>query len=125
MPTGNRSILAVVDDLFFAVKINDMAKRSGFQVEFLKSEAEVLAKALGKPAIIFVDLNATSVKPIPLIAKLKASAETMGSSVVCFVSHVQAELKQRAQEAGANVVLARSVFSTNLPQILKRHSGTL
>ena len=42
-----------------------------------------------------------------------------------FVAHVEAELKQRAQEAGANMVLARSAFSTSLPQILKRHSGSM
>jgi hypothetical protein len=37
---------------------------------------------------------------------------------------VQGELKQRAHEAGADMVMARSAFSTNLPQILKRHAGS-
>ena len=39
------------------------------------------------------------------------------------MSHVQGELKQQAQEAGCDMVLARSAFSQNLPVILKRHSG--
>ena len=30
-----------------------------------------------------------------------------------------------AQEAGANMVMARSAFSQNLQQILKRHAGVL
>jgi hypothetical protein len=38
---------------------------------------------------------------------------------------VQGELKQQAQEAGANIVMARSAFSQNLQQILKRHSGVV
>ena len=58
-------------------------------------------------------------------ARIKAIPEARSTSVICFVSHVEAELKQRAQEAGANMVLARSAFSTNLPQILKRHAGSL
>jgi hypothetical protein len=36
---------------------------------------------------------------------------------------VQGELKQQAQEAGCDMVLARSAFSQNLPVILKRHAG--
>ena len=125
MPTGNKKVLAVVDDLFFVVKINDMAKRNGFQVEFLKSEKDVLAKAQETPTLIIMDLNSTSLKPVPLITKLKADPETKGISIVSFVSHVQGELKQQAQEAGCNMVLARSAFSTSLPQIFKRHSSSL
>jgi hypothetical protein len=38
---------------------------------------------------------------------------------------VQAELKQQAQEAGCDMVLARSAFSQNLPLIFKRHSSII
>jgi hypothetical protein len=38
---------------------------------------------------------------------------------------VQVELKQSAQEAGCDMVLARSAFSQNLTQIFKRHSGVV
>ncbi|MCC7157491.1 MAG: response regulator [Bryobacterales bacterium] len=125
MPTANKKVLAVVDDLFFVVKINDMAKRNGFQIEFLKSEKDVLEKALENPALIIFDLNSTSVKPVPLISKLKSDPATKGISIISFVSHVQGELKQQAQDAGCNMVLARSAFSTNLAQIFKRHSSSL
>lgn len=124
MPTANKKVLAVVDDLFFVVKINDMAKRNGFQIEFLKSEKDVLTKARELPSLIIVDLNSTSVKPVPLISKLKADPDTKSVNIISFVSHVQGELKQQAQDAGCNMVLARSAFSTNLPQIFKRHSNS-
>src|SRR5574338_369831 len=124
MPISNKRVLAVVDDLFLVVKINDMAKSNGFQTEFLKSEKDVLAKAQDQPALIIVYLNATSVKPVELISKLKSAPETKGISIISFVSHVQGELKQQAQDAGCNMVLARSAFSTNLPQIFKRHSSS-
>ncbi|MFZ5927219.1 MAG: response regulator [Acidobacteriota bacterium] len=121
-----RKILAVVDDLFFVVKINDAAKRSGFSCEFLKSAQDVLDRARQEPPmLIIVDLNARSVKPVELIASLRAEESLKKVSIIAFVSHVEAELKNRAQSAGASMVLARSAFSTNLPQILKRHSGSL
>lgn len=121
-----RKILAVVEDLFFVVKINDAAKRSGFACEFLKSAQEVLDRARQEPPLmIIVDLNARSVKPVDLIARLRAEESLKKASIIAFVSHVEAELKNRAQSAGASMVLARSAFSTNLPQILKRHSGSL
>lgn len=121
-----RKILAVVEDLFFVVKINDAAKRSGFACEFLKSAQDVIERARQEPPLmIIVDLNARSVKPVDLIARLRAEESLKKTSIIAFVSHVEAELKNRAQSAGASMVLARSAFSTNLPQILKRHSGTL
>lgn len=119
-----RNILAVVDDLFFIVKINDAAKRCGLSCEFLKSAQEVLDRVRQEPPLlIIVDLNARSLKPVDLIARLRAEEAQKKVSIIAFVSHVEADLKNRAQSAGASMVLARSAFSTNLPQILKRHSG--
>ncbi|SRR5258706_7083972 len=122
MPTEvHKKILAVLDDLFFTVKINETAKRAGLPIEFLKSETDALEKAKAKPLLIILDLNCGALDPLKLIEKLKANTETKGINVLGYVSHVQGELKQKAQEAGCDMVLARSAFSQNLPQILKRY----
>ncbi len=121
----NKRVLAVVSDLFFSVKINDAAKRAGMTVEFVKDEKDALAKAQSKPALIILDLNFESVNPIDLIGKLKGNDELKNISLIGFLSHVQGELKQKAHETGCDIVLARSAFSQNLPQILKRHSGVM
>jgi PleD family two-component response regulator len=119
-----KKILAVVDDLMFTVKIADAAKRVGLDVEFLKSEHDVIDKATHeKPLLIIIDLNNNSVHPLNLIAKLKDDGDLKRISLIGYLSHVQGELKQQAQEAGANIVMARSAFSQNLQQILKRHAG--
>ncbi|HYO82009.1 MAG TPA: response regulator [Bryobacteraceae bacterium] len=119
--TGNRKVLAVLEDLLFTVKINDAAKRNGLQVQFVKSEADALSAAAEKPMLLILDLNVNSVDPISLIPKIKEFGRI---PIIAFVSHVQGELKQRAHDAGADMVMARSAFSTNLPQILKRHAGS-
>ncbi len=121
---GKKKILAVVDDLMFTVKINDAAKRVGLDVEFLKSEHDVIEKATHEhPLLIILDLNNNSVHPLNLISKLKGNEHLKRISLIGYLSHVQGELKQQAQEAGANIVMARSAFSQNLQQILKRHAG--
>lgn len=125
MSKGRKKILAVLEDLFFTVKISDLAKRSGIDVEFVKSEVDVLERAKDKPLFIIIDLNSNAVDAIKLISRLKQDEETRRTTLIGYVSHVQGELKQKAHEAGCDMVLARSAFSQNLPVILKRHSGVI
>jgi CheY-like chemotaxis protein len=119
---ATKKVLAVVDDLFFTVKINEAAKRAGLSVAFVKSERDALDQAAEQPTLIILDLNFAGVEPVHLIQKLKADPALQKISLLGYVSHVQGELKQAAQEAGCDMVLARSAFSQNLPQILKRHT---
>jgi PleD family two-component response regulator len=118
-----KRVLAVVSDLFFTVKLTEAAKRSGLALEFVKEPKEVIEKAQTKPSLIIFDLNFESAQPLKLITKLKSKTETKGISLIGYLSHIQAELKQQAQEAGCDMVMARSALSQNLPQIFKRHSG--
>jgi PleD family two-component response regulator len=116
-------VLAVVSDLFFSVKLTEAAKRAGLTLEFVKESKEVLAKAKQQPSLIIFDLNFEAAQPLKVIAKLKGDSETKGISLLGYLSHVQGELKQQAHEAGCNMVLARSQFSQNMPQVFKRHAG--
>jgi len=119
-----KKVLAVVSDLFFSVKLSDAAKRNGLALEFIKEPKEVLHKAAeSQPSLIVLDLNFEDAQPLELIERLKSKAETKGISLIGYLSHVQGELKVQAQDAGCDMVLARSAFSQNLPQIFKRHAG--
>jgi PleD family two-component response regulator len=123
---SSKKILAVLEDLFFRVKISDAAKRSGLDVEFVKAEQDALAAAhADTPLLIILDLNCNGVNPLKLVGKLKGDSGLKQISVIAFLSHIQGELKQKAHEAGCDMVLARSAFSQNLPQILKRHAGSV
>jgi CheY-like chemotaxis protein len=125
MKQDKRKVLAVVDDLLFTVKISDAAKRAGLDAEFLKSEKDLLEKAKEQPLLIILDLNCNSVNTLKLISKLKGNVDFKNISLIGFLSHIQGELKMQAQEAGANMVMARSAFSQNLQQILRRHAGVI
>jgi hypothetical protein len=118
-------IYAFVDDLFFLAKINETARKLGVKVEFVKTDKEVFERmgqnGNDKPSLIIVDLNSLSSKPLTIIPKLKTKLKK-DTNIIGFVSHVQGELKMKAQEAGCDMVLPRSAFSQNLPQLLRRHS---
>ena len=118
-----KKIVAVLEDLLFTVKISDVAKRTGLEVDFVKSELDAKDKAKQNPLLIILDLNARAVDAVKLITELKADTETKAVSLIGYVSHVQGELKQKAHEAGCDIVMARSAFSQNLPMLLKRYAG--
>jgi PleD family two-component response regulator len=120
-----KKVLAVLSDLFFSAKITETAKRCGLAVEFVTDGTELLEKAGARPALIIFDLNFEAVEPLKAIAKLKGNAHTRSISLLGYLSHAQGELKQQAQEAGCDMVMARLAFSQNLSQIFKRHSGVL
>ena len=123
---ANSRIFAFIEDLFFMAKIQETARKLNVKVEFVKNDKDLMEKmhANGeeKPSLIIFDLNNASVKPLTLIPKLKNKLKK-GTSIIGFLSHVQGDLKQKAHEVGCDMVLPRSAFSQNLPQLLRRHGA--
>ncbi|HUI84076.1 MAG TPA: hypothetical protein VL240_07630 [Candidatus Binatia bacterium] len=119
-------IFAFVDDLFFLAKIQETARKMNVKVEFVKTEKELQEKmgqnGADKPSLIIFDLNSATAKPLTTIPRLKSKLKK-GTNIIGFVSHVQGDLKLKAQEAGCDMVLPRSAFSQNLAQLLRRHGA--
>jgi hypothetical protein len=117
-------IFAFVEDLFFLAKIQETGRKMNVKVEFVKTENDLSdrLKQNGeeKPSLIIFDLNNANAKPLTLIPKLKSKLKK-GTSIIGFLSHVQGDLKQKAHEAGCDMVLPRSEFSQNLQQLLLLH----
>lgn len=122
MADQKKRIVAVLSDLMFRVKIEEAAKRAGFEAVFVQTQQDALARAKENPAVIILDLNHSAVEPLDTISKLKNDVETSKVNLLCYVSHVQADLKKAAQAAGCDQVIARSAFSQNLPAILGRYA---
>ena len=113
------TIIAVVDDLFFASKIRGTAEQVGTHVEFVRSIPAVVQKARDEaPALIIADLNASCCEAIDLARALKGDEALAGVPLLGFFSHIQTELQQAANAAGYDRVMPRSAFTKNLAQIL-------
>jgi CheY-like chemotaxis protein len=118
-----KSILVLVDDLFFSAKIGATAQSCGVAVEFVKTRRELLEKVRsGSPRLVIVDLNASTTQPLEAIQDLKSDPELRPTSILAFFSHVQTELKERALAIGCDTVIPRSLFSQRLAEILSDHS---
>ena len=120
-------IFAFVDDLFFQTKIQDTARKLNVKVEFVKTDQDILDRVEQNgqemPSLVIFDLNNVNAKPLATIPKLRSKLKKGTTSILGFVSHVQGDLKMKAQEAGCDAVMPRSAFSSNLPQILRRHGA--
>jgi CheY-like chemotaxis protein len=123
---GNSRIFAFIEDLFFLAKIQETARKLNVKVEFVKTDKDLMERMQQngeeKPSLIIFDLNNANAKPLTLIPKLKSKLKK-GTSIIGFLSHVQGDLKQKAHEVGCDMVLPRSAFSQNLPQLLRRHGA--
>lgn len=123
---GNSRIFAFIEDLFFLAKIQETARKLNVKVEFVKNDKDLMERMQQngeeKPSLIIFDLNNANAKPLTLIPKLKSKLKK-GTSIIGFLSHVQGDLKQKAHEVGCDMVLPRSAFSQNLPQLLRRHGA--
>jgi len=114
-----RTVIAVVDDLFFASKIRGTAEQLGVAVKFART-ADALAEAARRdlPALIICDLHSQKVDPNKLAKLLKADEHLRSIPLVGFFSHVQTELQREAEQAGFDQVLPRSAFTKHLSEIL-------
>jgi hypothetical protein len=118
-------IYCFIEDLFFLAKIQEAARKIGVKVAFVKADKDIVSRLAdvpegSRPSLIVFDLNNVSAKPLTLIPRLKSKMKR-GTSVIGFLSHLQGDLKAKAMEAGCDMVMPRSAFSQNLPNLLRRH----
>jgi len=115
----SRSVIAIVDDLFFASKIRGTAEALGVAVSFPRHAdgvREVIQR--NSPALIICDLHSEKFDVLGLARALRADAANHDIALIGFCSHVQTDLQRAAEDAGFDRVMPRSFFTKNLPAIL-------
>jgi len=113
------TIVAVVTDLFFAVKVTDAGKRAGREVKFANSLEQALDLVRSyRPAMVVADLGCHDVDVMELARRLEGEPELSAIPVLGFVSHVQEDRKREALAAGFDRVVARSTFSDRAVELL-------
>jgi len=121
--TAPRKVLILLDNLFFAAKINQAAARVNISPIYAKTPAQALAIALTeRPSLIVLDLDEAKCAPLEFLAQLKANTELRAIPTLGFVSHVNTGLQQQAREAGCGRLISRSAFDRNLATILSQNS---
>lgn len=112
-------VLCAVEDLMFVSKLRLAASAARVDLRFVRSPEAVLEQArLAPPSLLVLDLNADRLRPLDMVAALRADPGLSSTRTVGFVSHVEADRIETARAAGVDAVLARSAFVAQLPTIL-------
>ncbi len=116
---SQRSIVCIVPDVFFAVKIENLARRHGVAVvapHDLPSFKSMLAEA----SLALIDCGANDLPWADWVAAAKADPATQPTPILAFGSHTDRALRERALQAGVDRHLSRSNFVDGLPEIIAR-----
>jgi DNA-binding NarL/FixJ family response regulator len=108
-------IVALMDDLFFQMKVAETAKHLGLELKVATNGDALLGLLEPPPKLVIVDLNSRS-QPLAAIERVRETQKDL--RVIGFLSHVQRDLATQAQAAGCDEVMPRSAFTQNLAAIL-------
>jgi hypothetical protein len=143
--TDSPLVVAFVADLMFTTRIQNVVRGLGYRIKWIGEAAEIGGENNGdwnkpgeplegrsgrlfelitawQPAVLIFDLVNQAVPWQHWIAALKSSPATRRIPIVAFGPHTNVELMGEAKRIGADVVLARSRFTADMPAILQKYA---
>lgn len=117
----NRSIVALVDDLFWRAKIDHAARSAGSTARFISEPSELAGLTPQTTSVVVVDLSLRKL-PFEAIAGLKAAESSRGLTVIGFYEHVRKDLREKGLAAGCDDVYPRAGFAERLADIVLRYA---
>jgi CheY-like chemotaxis protein len=115
-------IIAVVSEMIFKAAIEKAAEAEGADCLVLADEDPVLAALQeGTPDALFIDIGSMALDGPGLVQKIKQNPSTRNIPVVAFGNSLRADLMQDAKEMGADLVLAKSAFHQQLPELIRHY----
>ena len=110
------NIIALEQDLFFAVKIRDTLHHHGYIVTVARNlpAFEEALTTEARPALAIINISTPN---IDWVAAIQA-ASRYAIPVLAFGAHIEVDAQQRARTAGALRVVANSRFAQNMPAIV-------
>ena len=101
-------VVAVVPDLLFGSKVQGMLAAAGHEVELVGSADDARSRAAD---VVIVDLTAGEPDAAGIVGRVPTLA---------FYSHVDADVRARAEEAGYDLVVPRSRMAREGPDLVGR-----
>ena len=108
-------------DLIFTSKIKGTAAELGYSMMVAGTSLQAHAMIeTYRPSVVLVDLNAAElIAPAALVGYQQIAGPD--AWFIAFGSHVDKKSLDAARAAGCHVVLARSRFAAELPELLRRY----
>lgn len=139
-------IVGFVADLMFTTRIENVARHLGYQMKWIESavalDTAVSDPVLEKPgeslhgrtgqlfrqlsdwqpALLLFDLGNEAIPWPEWLPRLKSSPATRRIPILCYGSHVDVETMTEAKQLGADAVLARSRFTSDMAALLQKYA---
>jgi CheY-like chemotaxis protein len=100
-------VVALVPDLLFGSKVKAMLDAGGHEVDLVGEEDVARARA-PKADVFVVDLVTDDIDGATLVESMRMGRELGGTRTLAFYSHVDEAARDRAREAGFDLVVPRS-----------------
>ena len=117
-------VLALVPDLMFGSRVQSALTTAGHEVELIGDERRLRARlkeARDGPTaagVLVVDLTDADLDGARLVEALTGEGELGRTRTLGFYSHVDVEVRERAEQAGFDLVVPRSRMAREGPELL-------
>lgn len=116
---NGKTILVVVNDIFFYTKIRDALLPQGFTLERARAQEEVPAKAAAvRPVAVILNMNDEKVDAFRALEQARESADLKGVPILAFANHEEVATWQRAKEQGVSKIVSRNEFSSRTRELV-------
>lgn len=117
MEAAVKTVLAMVNNLMFSVRIGEVAATLGGIVNLVTTNEELIEKLEIHPSLVILDLTAVTEGWEEVVA----TAKRAGVPVLAYGPHVDVEMRQAAEAAGCDEVVANSKLTLELPNLLSKY----
>lgn len=115
-------VLALAPDLLIASKLQASIGAAGHEVEVVGQEDYARAQA-PEADVFVVDLTAEGIDGATLVESMLMGGELGDTRTLAFYSHVDAAARERALEAGFDIVVPRSKMVREAAELVTRLAG--
>jgi hypothetical protein len=115
-------VVALIPDLLFGSKVHAALVAAGHECELVPGEERAGELAAGADVLV-VDLASDPQAGAALVERLRAAGALGGARTLGFYSHVDVAARERAQEAGFDLVVPRSRMNREGPVLVERLAG--
>ena len=115
-------VIAHVPDLLFGSKVQGMLTAGGHDVALVGNEAAAREQIAGSDVLV-IDLTADDAGGIALLEALRADDAVGDTRTLAFYSHVDAEVRKRALDAGFDLVVPRSRMAREGAALVDKLAG--
>jgi hypothetical protein len=115
-------VLVLEDDLLFGSRLESALRASAYRGYLLSDFSEFTEALKASPVLILVNAGSGRVPWPEMVSVARERRLPPHAPVIGYGPHTDLALRQRALDAGCDVVVARSLVANSLPSLLEQYA---